>query len=339
MPFATGFVRSEALDLVTLCAIIEGNPLAKPAGWSLIFDSPEIGPFKDKWQLWHNSSGPYAIVLRGTVANPGSILEDLISFLTPATGAVTVGPFRIPFKFADDLHASVHVGFTLGTLLLLKDPLHGILTQLAARVPAGSQIYISGHSQGAAEGTLLRSYLEYGADRPKSKNYSYKTYVFAQPKPGNDHYAYDFEARFCNGGLAFRVTNSLDWVPQVPFTIEIPSDINTPNPLSVLSGPLAASLSTLTQLGQEVRTLIVHTARSRLEARAAALVRAAAPNAPAELLTHGFDIIPIAPSLNFTGAGTEISLIGTPCVGAQCNDVFFEHHAVTYLQLMKAQLP
>jgi len=35
--------------------------------------------------------------------------------------------------------------------LLLKDPKDGILVQLASRVPAGSQIYITGHSQGADE--------------------------------------------------------------------------------------------------------------------------------------------------------------------------------------------
>ena len=28
------------------------------------------------------------------------------------------------------------------------------------------------------------------------------------------HCADDFESKFCNSGFAFRVTNSLDWVPQ-----------------------------------------------------------------------------------------------------------------------------
>jgi hypothetical protein len=74
------------------------------------------------------------------------------------------------------------------------------------------------------------------------KRHSYKTYVYAQPKPGNDHYASDFESKFCNSGLAFRVTNSLDWVPQVPFTLEFPGDINTPNPLSALANPRLATI-------------------------------------------------------------------------------------------------
>src|SRR5262245_45681132 len=178
-----------------------------------------------------------ALRLRGTVLDAGSILEDLISFLVPAIGRVTVGHIQIDYSFAASSEASLHFGFALGTLLLLKDPKDGILVQLASKVPTGSQIYITGHSQGAAMATLLRSYLAYASDAPTNQNYSYKTYVYAQPKPGDDHYAADFENRFCNIGLAFRVTNSLDWIPQVPFTIEFPADINTPNPLSALVNP------------------------------------------------------------------------------------------------------
>ncbi|MCI0466457.1 MAG: hypothetical protein L0Y57_05555 [Beijerinckiaceae bacterium] len=337
MIFAPGFNLPEALDLVTLCAMIEGHSgLPQPAGWSLVFDSPEIPPFTEKWQLWQNASGAYAIVIRGTVPEPGSIIEDIISFLARAGGSVTIGPYHYDYKFAAGPHASVHAGFALGALLLLKEPANGILAQLAAKVPAGSQIYVTGHSQGAAVGTLLRSYFRYAPDRPE-RNYSYKTYVFAQPKPGNDHYAQDFQSAFSNPGLAFRVTNSLDWVPQVPFTIEIASDINTPNPLSTL--PLLSSmmLKTLTGIGTEARKLIADRVKSHLKAKEIALARVLAPGAAPELLSAGFDI-PAAPSLNFANAGAEISLIGTPCSGAECEDAFFEHHASTYFALMKAQL-
>src|SRR5262249_17459697 len=103
-----------------------------------------IGPFTEKWQLWQNASGSYAIVLRGTVLDAGSILEDLISFLVPAIGRVTVGHIQIDYSFAASSEASLHFGFALGTLLLLKDPKDGILVQLASKVPTGSQIYITG---------------------------------------------------------------------------------------------------------------------------------------------------------------------------------------------------
>ena len=154
------------LDLLALCSIVEGSTeLPQPPGWTMLFDSPVIPPFTEKWQLWQNTTSAYAIVVRGTVYDPGSILEDLLAFLALAAGSVTIGPYRIDYKFAVDPHASVNVGFTLGALLVLKDLVNGILAQLADKVPAGSQIYVTGHSQGAAVATLLRSYLQYAADR------------------------------------------------------------------------------------------------------------------------------------------------------------------------------
>jgi hypothetical protein len=339
MAFSPGFDRTELLDLVALSAIVEGGDAPpQPAGWSKLFDSPVIGPFTEKWQLWKNTSGSYAVVLRGTVLDAGSILEDLISFLVPAIGRVTVGHVQIDYRFAAASEASVHLGFALGTLLLLKDPNDGILVQLANKVPAGSQIYIAGHSQGAAMATLLRSYLEHASDAPKDKNYSYKTYMYAQPKPGNDHYALDFESMFCNLGFAFRVTNSLDWVPEVPFTVEFPSDINTPNPLSALINPrLTTIFATLKPLVDHARESVVAHARERLQPKAVALAQQVAPAATTGLTAAGFDIT-VVPSLNFVNAGTEIALLGVPCAGVQCQDGFFEHHATTYFALIGAQI-
>jgi hypothetical protein len=64
---------------------------------------------------------------------------------------------------------------------------------------------------------------------------------------------------------------------------------------------------------------------------------AVAPVPQAELAVYSFDVT-VLPSLNFVNAGIEISLIGTPCSGAQCQDAFFEHHATTYLALLRAQI-
>ncbi len=96
-------------------------------------------------------------------------------------------------------------------------------------------------------------------------------------------------------------------------------------------------LTTLTGIGNEARRLIVDRVSSRLQPKAAALARTVKPGAGPEILSHGFDI-PIAPSLNFVNAGAEIAFIGTPCAGAQCQDIFFEHHTTTYYALLKAQL-
>jgi hypothetical protein len=343
MALTPGFLRTEALDLLAMCANVEGEatpPIPpSPPGWTLRFDSPVIGVFDEKWQLWESEAGAYAIALRGTVMQAGSILEDLISLLVRATGRITVGPLSIPFQFAAEPGAGVHLGFVLGTLILLKDPINGILAQLAERrIGAGSTVYVTGHSQGAAMATLLRSYLEYAPDAPAGL--SYKTYVYAQPKPGNDHYATDFESKFSNPGLGFRVTNSLDWVPQVPFTLELPSDINAPNPLTVLASPsrLITDLTkAVERLVGDARRLIERHARERLQPAAAALAQRVAPaGSPAP--TSAFDVSILA-SLNFVNAGSEEALIGTPCVGAECQDAFFEHHTTTYYSLLLDQVP
>jgi hypothetical protein len=344
MPFTPGFQLAEALDLLAMCANVEDEATSPippaPPGWTLVFDSTVIGPFDEKWQLWHSAAGSWAIALRGTVMKAGSIFEDLISILVSAAGAITVGPHPIPYRFAADAAAGVHLGFALGTLLLLKDPEHGILAQLATHGVAPGDVYITGHSQGAAMATLLRSYFEYASDAPV--RCSYKTYVFAQPKPGNEHYALDFEARFANAGLAFRVTNSLDWVPQVPFTLELLADINRPNPLSVLTSPsllMSLLMKLLERVVSEARSLVETHARAHLQVKAAALARkvAPAPAPAATLLASGFDV-PVLHSLDFSSAGTEVALVGTPCAEDECHDAFFEHHATTYYKLLQAQI-
>lgn len=345
MAFAPGFDLQEALDLLALSGISE-NPDTRDVpnpvpGWSCVFPSPVIGPFDNLWQLWkQEGTGRFAVVLRGTVPEAGSVIEDLISVMIVAKGTIAIGAETASYQFADVPQAGVHLGFALGTLLLLKDSTSGVLAQLKARVPAGSEIYVTGHSQGAAMATLLRSYLQYpNSDRPDG--YSYKTYVFAQPKPGNDHYAADFGNRFSNAGFAFRVTNSLDWVPQVPFTIELPDDIDEPNPLSAWFTDsiglriIKAGFSVVGKASAEVRDLLARHVLARQDPTVRQLL--ARDRAVTEL--KGTLSLPVMSSLNFVNAGSEVALIGTPCAGDECKDGFFEHHAGTYYKLLKAQIP
>lgn len=162
--FQPGFDLSEALDVLQMCAYIYGGspPPVKPPNWNLVYDSPQLPVFDNKWQLWKSKSsgGPYAIVIRGTVDTAGSVAEDLLSLLMKANDRVTVGPFAFPYKFANEPDAAVHAGFALGALLVLKTPGVGVLAQLAKlKISAGSKILIGGHSQGAAVASLVRSYL------------------------------------------------------------------------------------------------------------------------------------------------------------------------------------
>lgn len=210
--------------------------------------------------------------------------------------------------------------------MLLLDPVNGILAQLPQQeVGAGSSVYITGHSQGAAVAPLVRSYLQYGPNRPA--NLAYKTYVFAQPKPGNDHYAEDYENAFCKTGMAFTVNNTLDWVPQVPLTLQLLSDIDVPNPLSTLKLiAIERGLSGIMGIAEAFEPL----AMAKFDGMFAALARV--KGHPAAVI--GTPKVPLKSSLNYLAAGTLWPLIGPPCQGAQCQDAFFEHHATTYYQLL-----
>ena len=199
---------------------------------------------------------------------------------------------------------------------------------------------VTGHSQGAAMATLLRSYLQYSPNA--LSGVSYKTYVYAQPKPGNDHYAADFENRFSNPGLGFRVTNSLDWVPQVPFTLEFLGDINEPNPLSVLTRP-EFLIKVAKSIPVRGISLLVEDASHSIVTRQIERVRPALQQlmtrkaGPAAIVFDGAIDVPLMITFNFANAGTNFSLMGNPCVDAQCADLFFEHHASTYYGLLQKQ--
>jgi len=344
LTLGAGFNLTEASDLLYMCDQLYSPPdgVPVPSGFTQRWGSAPIfepvfafPPFDELWSLWQNNSVPstYAIIVRGTVGTSvGSVLEDLLSFLVQATGSVEVAGITIPYKFAADPNASVHAGFVLGTLLLLNVPVFGVLAQLATRVPPGSNVYIAGHSQGAAVAALLTSYLHYAADL-QTKNYSYKTYSFAQPKPGNDHYDTDFGSLFCNTGLAFRLTNSLDWIPQLPFTWEVPTDLNITIPAS--QAGLESSL--LTTMNAQQRAAVKSTvAKSKVYLQSTALALARTQN-PAAVAGAPFTIS-VVDSLYFVAAATEIALIGTPCTQSQCNDLFWQHHTTTYYTLMQEQL-
>ncbi len=348
MAITPGFDRSEALDMLAMCAIVEsddgkvGNPIPNPPpGWASLFVSPVIPPFDNKWQLWkRDSDGAFAVAIRGTVYQAGSIAEDLLALMITGTGTMSVDGVTFPYSFAADPLAGVHLGFATATLLVAELPLIGILEAIKlAGVGPGSQVYVTGHSQGAAMATLLRSYLQYGAGVPRGV--SYKTYVFAQPKPGNDHYAADFENRFSNTGLGYRVTNSLDWVPQVPFTLEILSDINVPNPLSVLTQTeqlikvgAAMHVQAITSLVHEASHVIVKREIDRVRPALQELMAAKA--GPAATVLGGAIDLPLMFSFNYVNAATNFSLMGAPCKDKECSDQFFEHHAETYYKLLLA---
>lgn len=368
MTFTPGFNSQEALPLLAMLAQLEEDPQSVfpltmppfPTGWTVIFDSGSFGPFDNRWQLVSNTqTGQHAVLIRGTVDEAGSIIDDLLSVMIPANSqlGLQLGDTSLTLKYqlaaANNTNAGVHLGFTLAMLILLYDPEKGILWKLLENVPQGANVFVAGHSQGAAIATLLRSCLSYLTllDTVQLGSfYNYKTYVFAQPKPGNDLYGIDYDAVSSDSGLGFTVTNSQDWVPQVPFTLELLSDINTPNPISVELGGHLLTTVALKGIGLEVNKLREGIAVAQVSKHLPKLGALASifqdsrfqqkvlgtPVPQGLSFTDFAPILPtILPTLNFAGCGSAYGLLGTPGVNP-CNskDFFWQHHAAMYYALL-----
>jgi hypothetical protein len=253
-----GFNLAEAITLIEVCTSLDysvGSPaysapgIAQPqnvADWQEIFPKPEkilpdnkpppsIGFYHNAWRLYRqiivpqDTSPVYIIGIRGTIYDKDSILDNIVATSISATNVrIQARPDRVlSFKLAETPRAEVHLGWTYGMTELMFDPTYGILKALHDQVPRGSRLLITGHSQGAAIATLVHAFLHYAitAD-PTNKfglrdsGYTLKSEVFAQPKPGNWQFAMDFAQIAGSHGTAFVINNDLDWVPQVPLSLE-----------------------------------------------------------------------------------------------------------------------
>ncbi len=360
MPFEAGFDFEEAKQCLALSANVEtGTPttatedeaqqsLTSNIGsrssinswvphvpdiddWEIVVNPSESIGLDNYWRLYRSKSIPtrYAAATRGTVATAKSVLADLLVEIINAKSSVqirdsdSVPGFKFEFTLAEAAYAGVHLGFTysLGAIINPNWEFGLIKCMQAAVQQSAKEFFITGHSQGAAMATLLRSYLHY---QPLADDIAYKTYVFAQPKPGNDYLANDFNQLFATSGLAYRLTNSLDWVPQVPLTLELLSDMNTPNPISafplLLVKFLERSFSCITRTvfrrGVSHRTLKDSVADEHR-------------------LILGRDLW----TLNYMPAANPIALAGDPTVGDDHpGDMFAQHHLGVYWALMQKYL-
>ena len=346
MPLATSFDLAEAEALIAMLAHLEGPtpPLAMPplpAGWTLVFDSPVLGAFDNKWQLWRAASDPpkFAVVIRGTVAKARSILADLLSVMIRGSGSLAVDSLRFSYRFAADPQATVHLGFALAALILLHDPRDGILPRLLDACPAGSDLLIAGHSQGAAVATLCRSYLEHA--EIAGPRWRHRTYLVAQPKPGNDHYGYDFDRLTGQPPSAWRFTNTQDWVPQVPLSFELLGGLNEPNPLDRLTEPERALVHMVESVVHSIHEHASHAELERQKPQAARLAeimrgQRLVPTTAAETALD----LPIVWDFNFCGCGTAVVLDGTPGTNpTDPHDTFWQHHAAMYYDLIRKTYP
>lgn len=87
-------------------------------------------------------------------------------------------------------------------------------------VDEGSTLVLTGHSQGAALGTLAHAFFHYAAQENLcgigGKKLTLRSHLFAQPKPGNTQFALDFAEITGAGTTATIYTNTLDPVPKIP---------------------------------------------------------------------------------------------------------------------------
>jgi hypothetical protein len=369
-----GFNLSEAKALIEICTALDYGAdvppdyaaVAKPqnaAGWEEIYPVQErlpgnalptpIGPYANAWKLYHKTgSDIYVIAIRGTIDTKGSIAADLIATSTPAFVQIQArqSPYRkVAFTLAETPRAETHLGWTYAMAELMFDKDNGILRVLrnAHYVPPGSRLLVTGHSQGAAIATLTHAFLHYAIADPTDQfglhrsGFTLKSYVFAQPKPGNWQFAMDFARIAGAKETAFVINNNWDWVPQTPLSMEYfdepGADIaavlhDLPGWRGVVNTAMAG---TAIGMAQGSRTLIA------LKVADAAVKKVEDHNTFDErYLVDGLvpDSAKRAYSINYAVAGEQVPVFGSALpVGTIKDDgVMTQHHGPTYRTLIEA---
>jgi hypothetical protein len=328
-------------------AIVSKADLKYSAGWtaSTIASDPDLngfGPWENAWLLYRGKgrmAGAHTIAIRGTVfSDAPSAVENAWFHTVEAVRFLSAA-----VQFADAANASLHSGFAHASFTLLLDDRYGILRILEERgIPAGSPLYITGHSQGAAMTSLVHAFMYYAmrndeaAEKPvfglKGKRYRLKSYGFAQPKPGDYAFNFDFASITQANDAAIVINNTIDAVPQVPMTLQALGDLTG----DFKGGGVAErTIQFLSSAGSGIRRTIALVAEP-FEKRSAEGYGYFYHYA--ELTdngTHPLGSDTTASTWNFAPAGHVLFVYGTPGDPA---DTFLQHHAWTYRRLIREQL-
>ncbi len=225
-----GFESAEYVELMKASAQFGDSTYVstfpKPERFKSVYRSPVVG-LDNRWDLWADATTA-VVSLRGTTANSVSWLGNFYAAMVPATGELQLSDTEnFPYQLADNPRAAVHVGWLVSTAFLAKD----ILPKIDSCYRKGiKNMLIMGHSQGGAIAYLLTAHLYSLQKQGKlPTDIRFKTYCSAGPKPGNLYFAYEYEA-MTQGGWAYNVVNSADWVPEMPFSIQTINDLNETNP-------------------------------------------------------------------------------------------------------------
>lgn len=201
--------------------------LPAPQGYKIIYSSPVMG-LENKWELWMNTNGVPVISIRGTIQNEISWMGNFYAAMVPAKGSLQISKgSKFNYQLASNPKATVHVGWLISMAFLAQD----ILPKIDSLHKKGhSEMLIMGHSQGGGIAYLLTAYVHnLQKQNLLSPTIRFKTYCSAGPKPGNLYFAHEYEAA-TQGGWAYNVVNSADWVPETPVTVQTVTDFNDVNP-------------------------------------------------------------------------------------------------------------
>jgi len=230
-----GFDKEEYYQLMLISTRTSSNAeyynkFPQPKGFQKVYESQSIG-LDNLWDLWTNSEGRSVISIRGTTPNRASWLANFYAAMVPAKGQLELAKGEIfNYELATNPRACVHVGWLLSMAILSKE----IVPKIKQQYALGTKDFLLiGHSQGGAICYLLTAYV-YSLQKNNllPKDIRFKTYCSASPKPGNLYFAYDYEAK-TQGGWAYNVVSSVDWVPEMPMSIQTLKDFNNVNPFNL----------------------------------------------------------------------------------------------------------
>lgn len=228
-----GFDKAEYIELLKISAQVGDSAYIKafpfPQRFKFAYRSPVVG-LENRWDLFVDNQSVAVLSIRGTTKDNVSWLGNFYAAMVPAKGEIQLTDTeRFTYELATNPRAAVHVGWLVTMGFLAKD----ILPKIDSCYRVGiKDMLIMGHSQGGALAFLLTSHLKNLQKQSRiPADIRFKTYCSAGPKPGNLYYAYEYEAA-TQGGWAYNVVNSADWVPEVPLTVQTVNDFNPTNPFN-----------------------------------------------------------------------------------------------------------
>ena len=212
---------------------------------------------------YNEKRNAYAIGFAGTqnqlgqyqelVFTPVSASDLELGVFKSNTGYI-YNPEAIDFKNPDfHIGCSVHLGFRLALEQFTVnaasgDSLKDVLIELNRHKRGKDKngrlnLYVTGHSLGAALGTLFTAWLQaneakFVKEDKRFPSLNLKMYVFATPKTGNDGFCKSFDMGLTNRGMAFHIDNYLDAVPEIPFSFQTPYSLGNLDMVSKMFDPV-----------------------------------------------------------------------------------------------------